>query len=49
MGRNFIWSTSVLQLLQLFNIFLCDQFWTMYQTDFASYADDNTYTLCFGR
>ena len=33
----------------IFNIFLCDQFWIMYQTDFASYADDNTYTLCFGR
>ena len=26
----------------LFNIFLCDLFWIMCETDFASYADDNT-------
>ena len=26
----------------LFNIFLCDQFWIMCETDFASYADNNT-------
>ena len=27
----------------LFNIFLCDLFWIMCRTDFASYADDNTH------
>ena len=26
----------------LFNIFLCDVFWIMCETDFVSYADDNT-------
>ena len=26
----------------LFNIFLCDQYWLMGETDFAGYADDNT-------
>ena len=26
----------------LFNIFLCDLFWIMCETDFASYADDDT-------
>ena len=26
----------------LFNIFLCDMFFVLSQTDFASYADDNT-------
>ena len=26
----------------LFNIFLCDLFFIMNETDFASYADDNT-------
>ena len=26
----------------LFNIFLCDLFFSMNETDFASYADDNT-------
>ena len=26
----------------LFNIFLCDMFFELRQTDFASYADDNT-------
>ena len=26
----------------LFNIFLCDLFYMMSDTDFASYADDNT-------
>ena len=26
----------------LFNIFLCDLFFMMNKTDFASYADDNT-------
>ena len=26
----------------LFNIFLCDMFFELSQTDFASYADDNT-------
>ena len=25
----------------LFNIFLCDLFWIMCETDFASFADDN--------
>ena len=30
----------------LFNIFLCDLFWIMCESDFSSYADDNTpYTL----
>ena len=26
----------------LFNLFLCDLFWKMRETNFASYADDNT-------
>ena len=26
----------------LFNIFLCNLFWIICETDFASYADDNT-------
>ena len=26
----------------LFNIFLCDLFWIMCESDFSSYADDNT-------
>ena len=32
---------SILGPLLLFNIFLCDLFWIMCKTDFASYADDN--------
>ena len=27
----------------LFNIFLCDLLWIMRETEFASYADDNTH------
>ena len=30
----------------LFNIFLCDQFFSMNETDFPSYADDNTPVTC---
>ena len=41
MGRKFIWSTTRTGPL-LFNIFLCDLFWIMCETDFASFADDNT-------
>ena len=26
----------------VFNIFLCDLYWIMFKTDFASYADDYT-------
>ena len=38
MGANFIWSTGPV----LCNIVLWDLFWIMCETDFASYADDNT-------
>ena len=43
MGRNFIWGTqrSILGTM-LFNIFLCDLFFTMNNVNFARYADDNT-------
>ena len=27
----------------VFNIFLCDLLWIMRETEFASYADDNTH------
>ena len=30
----------------LFNIFLCDLFFSMNETDFPSYADDNTPVTC---
>ena len=41
MGGNFIWSTTKdLFLVFCYLIFFCDL--DMYETDFASYADDNT-------
>ena len=39
-GKKFIWRTTRISPL-LFNIFLCDLFWIMCETDFASFADDN--------
>ena len=44
MGRNFITSSFLGSLL--FNIFLCDLFFIMVDSDFASYEDDGTpYTI----
>ena len=44
MGRNFITNSFLGSLL--FNIFLCDLFFIMDDTDFASYEDDDTpYTI----
>ena len=35
-GRSCIWGTTIV------NIFLCDLFFIIKETDFSSYADDNT-------
>ena len=44
MGRNFIWVTTRIYS-RIFSIqyFLCDLLWIMRETEFASYADDNTH------
>ena len=43
MGGDIVRSTSRIYLGPLlFNIFLCDLFFIMNETEFASYADDNT-------
>ena len=43
LGGNFIWcTTGIHSRTLLFNIFLCDLFFIMNETDFASYANDNT-------
>ena len=43
MGRNFILLSRAQYLRpSLFNIFLCDLFYIMNDTDFAIYAVDNT-------
>ena len=43
MKGNVVWSTSRIYLRTSFlNIFLCDPFFIINETEFASYADDNT-------